>query len=124
MNAMTPPAVDRAPPVLNPLDPAFIADPYPLYHRLRDTAPVHKTPLGFWVLSRYEDVALSLKDRRFGKDFAGSIRRRYGADFDWTGAGGYPDSSPPTDNARQLCVMLSGVFDAIASSINLPSLRR
>ena len=80
MNAMTPPAVDRAPPVFNPLDPAFIADPYPLYHHLRDTAPVHKTPLGFWVLSRYEDVALSLKDRRFGKDFAGSIRRRYGAD--------------------------------------------
>ncbi len=84
MNVMTSPAVaavdDRAPPVFNPLDPAFIADPYPYYHRLREVAPVYKTPQGYWLLSRYDDVALSLKDRRFGKDFAGSIKRRYGAD--------------------------------------------
>ena len=80
MNVATSPAADRAPPVFNPLDPAFISDPYPFYHRLRETAPVHKTPMGFWLLSRYEDVALSLKDRRFGKDFAGNIKRRYGAD--------------------------------------------
>ena len=78
MNVMTPPAVDRTPPVFNPLDPAFIADPYPFYHRLRETAPIYKTPMGFWLLSRYEDVAFSLKDRRFGKDFAGNIERRYG----------------------------------------------
>lgn len=80
MNVETSPTVDRAPPAFNPLDPAFIADPYPFYHRLRETAPVHRTPMGFWLLTRYEDVALSLKDRRFGKDFAGSIKRRYGAD--------------------------------------------
>ena len=28
------------------------ADPYPLYHRLRQTEPVHRTKLGMWVLSR------------------------------------------------------------------------
>ena len=78
MNDMTPPALDRAPPVFNPLDPAFIADPYPFYHRLRETAPVFKTPLGFWLLTRYEDISLALRDRRFGKDFVGNMVRRYG----------------------------------------------
>ena len=78
MNDMTPPTIDRAPPQFNPLDPAFIADPYPFYHRLREAAPVFKTPQGFWLLSRYDDVALALRDRRFGKDFAGNIERRYG----------------------------------------------
>jgi hypothetical protein len=80
MNDMTPPAVDRASLEFNPLDPAFIADPYPFYHHLREVAPVFKTPMGFWLLTRYEDVAASLKDRRFGKDFAANIQRRYGAD--------------------------------------------
>ncbi len=75
---MTPPALDRTPPAFNPLDPAFIADPYPFYHRMRETAPVFKTPLGFWLLTRYEDVSLALRDRRFGKDFVGNITRRYG----------------------------------------------
>src|SRR5258708_6647849 len=78
MNDMTRPALDRTPPPFNPLDPAFIADPYPFYHRMRETAPVFKTPMGFWLLTRYEDVALALRDRRFGKDFVGNIVRRYG----------------------------------------------
>jgi cytochrome P450 len=79
MNEMTPPSSDGSL-VFDPLSPAFIADPYPFYRRLREEAPVFKTPQGFWLLSRYEDVALSLRDRRFGKDFAGNITRRYGGD--------------------------------------------
>ncbi len=78
MNEMSPPVIDRTPPAFNPLDPAFIQDPYPFYHRLREAAPVFKTPMGFWLLSRYDDIALALKDKRFGKDFEGSIKRRYG----------------------------------------------
>ena len=31
-------------------------DPFPLYARLRDEDPVHRSPLGFWVLSRFHDV--------------------------------------------------------------------
>jgi len=80
MNDMTPPVQGSDPIVFNPLDPAFLADPYPFYHRLRETAPVFKTPMGFWLLSRYDDIAASLRDRRFGKDFAGNIQRKYGAD--------------------------------------------
>ena len=78
MNDMTPPALDGAPLEFNPLDPAFIADPYPFYRRLRETAPVFKTPQGLWLITRYEDVAFALRDKRFGKDFVGDIERRYG----------------------------------------------
>ena len=36
--------------------PSSCADPYPTYHRLRAEDPVHHSPLGFWVLTRYDDV--------------------------------------------------------------------
>ena len=40
-----------------PSDPAFLANPFPLYQRLRDTEPAHWAPgLKAWVLTRYEDV--------------------------------------------------------------------
>jgi cytochrome P450 len=52
----------------NPMDPEFLADPYPTYHRLRDEDPVHHSPLDFWVLTRYEDVAVVLRDPRFIKE--------------------------------------------------------
>ena len=51
----------------NPMDPEFLADPYPTYHRLRDEDPVHHSPLDFWVLTRYEDVVAVLRDPRFIK---------------------------------------------------------
>lgn len=39
------------------LDPEVLADPYPLYHRLRNEDPVHWDPfLHAWVVTRYEDV--------------------------------------------------------------------
>src|SRR5262245_50984200 len=57
----------------NPLDPDFVADPYPTYHRLRAEDPVHHSPLGFWVLTRYDDVVGALRDGRFGKEGIGAI---------------------------------------------------
>ena len=39
------------------LDPDVLANPYPLYHRLRTEDPVHWDPfLHAWVVTRYEDV--------------------------------------------------------------------
>ena len=68
------------PPSFDPLGPAFIKDPYPTYHHLRETAPVVKVAQGYWLLSRYDDVARALRDTgRFCKDFAGDMQRRYGA---------------------------------------------
>jgi cytochrome P450 len=39
-------------------EPGILADPYPLYHRLRSEDPVHWDPfLHAWVVTRYRDVA-------------------------------------------------------------------
>ena len=70
-----------AAPLFNPWAPGFIADPYPFYHRLRATDPMHLTPLGFYVASRHADVAAILRDKRFGKDFIGRITRRSGPEI-------------------------------------------
>ncbi|MGY4648290.1 cytochrome P450 [Mycobacterium sp. URHB0021] len=43
--------------VLDPYDYDFHEDPYPYYRRLRDEAPLyHNEELGFWALSRHQDV--------------------------------------------------------------------
>ena len=43
------------------LDPAVVADPYPLYRRLRTEDPVHWDPfLHAWVVTRYADVVTVL----------------------------------------------------------------
>src|SRR5216684_2680248 len=52
----------------NPLLPEFHANPYPFYHQLREKDPVHETSMGFWVLTRYDDVVMSLRDPRFGRE--------------------------------------------------------
>src|SRR5260370_39838141 len=53
-------------------NPRFKADPYPTYARLRTDSPVAPTRLPdgreAWLVSRYEDAALGLKDARFAKD--------------------------------------------------------
>jgi len=47
----------------SPYDYEFHDDPYPLYTRLRAEAPVYRNDeLGFWVLSRYDDVAAGFRD--------------------------------------------------------------
>jgi cytochrome P450 len=49
------------------LTPEGRQDPYPRYKRIRELAPVHRSGLGFWVLTRYEDCQQLLRDARFGK---------------------------------------------------------
>jgi pimeloyl-[acyl-carrier protein] synthase len=45
------------------LDPEVLANPYPLYNRLRTEAPVHWDPfLHAWVVTRYVDVVRVLHD--------------------------------------------------------------
>ena len=54
----------------DPSDPAFIADPYPVYRRLRDEHPVLWNPeTGQWLLSRHADVNRLLRDRRLGRTY-------------------------------------------------------
>jgi len=57
------------PPVFDPFAPGFTDDPYPQYATLRSGAPAGRHPLGFWLLTRYEDVSgllragMSVEDR-------------------------------------------------------------
>ena len=47
----------------DPYDYVIDADPYPVWRRLRDEAPVyHNETLDFWALSRYDDVLRGLLD--------------------------------------------------------------
>src|SRR2546425_28746 len=65
----------------NPFLPEFVADPYPFYARLRAEDPVHQSPLGLWVLTRYDDVARVLRDPRFGrKGFDELVDARFGTE--------------------------------------------
>jgi beta-dihydromenaquinone-9 omega-hydroxylase len=49
--------VTQAPLSYDPFAADVVADPYPWYRRLQAEAPLyHQDALGFWVLSRYEDV--------------------------------------------------------------------
>jgi cytochrome P450 len=49
------------PPLFDPFAPGFTDDPYPQYAALRAQAPVHRHPIGFWLLTSYEDVSWLLR---------------------------------------------------------------
>ncbi|MDD9370101.1 MAG: cytochrome P450 [Acidimicrobiales bacterium] len=47
----------------DPFEAAVVADPYPVYRWLRDTSPLHHSPVtDTYVLSRYDDVAWAIAD--------------------------------------------------------------
>ncbi|MGE5136050.1 MAG: cytochrome P450 [Gemmatimonadota bacterium] len=57
-------------PLFDPFAPGFTDDPYPQYASLREAAPVYRHPMGFWLLTHYDDVSwllrapgLSVEDR-------------------------------------------------------------
>ena len=65
--------------LFDPWLPEFHADPYPFYKRLREREPVHRSPLGFWVVTRYEDCVAVLRDQRFGREeFQQMLSQVYG----------------------------------------------
>src|SRR5215472_11985997 len=75
----------------NPFLPEVREDPYPTYHALREADPVHRSPfMDIWVLTRYQDVALVLRDHRFLAD------RRLGE--------GYQEV-PDLDDTRSMLVL-------------------
>jgi len=59
-------------PNVNIASSEFKANPFPFYARLRSEAPVYRTVLpdkrNAWLITRYQDAAVVLKDDRFSKD--------------------------------------------------------
>ncbi|WP_431040578.1 cytochrome P450 [Streptomyces sp. P1-3] len=48
-------------PLFNPFAEGFTDNPYPQYALLREAAPVYAHPMGFWVITRYQDVSALLR---------------------------------------------------------------
>src|SRR5215469_1564758 len=65
----------------------FKANPFPFYARLRAEAPVYRTALPTketaWLITRYDDVAMVLKDERFVKDTANALTPQQVANQLW-----------------------------------------
>ncbi|UMP04099.1 cytochrome P450 [Amycolatopsis sp. EV170708-02-1] len=62
----------------DPLDPAFLADPYPIYRELRERHPVHwHRTLESWVVSRYSHCLAVLENT----DAFGADPRKIGEDL-------------------------------------------
>lgn len=54
----------------DPLDPRFIADPYPAYARIREASAIHRRPGDHLrYLTRHDDVYAAFRDRRLGTTF-------------------------------------------------------
>src|SRR4051812_46372938 len=49
-------------PVYHPFGRDTWRDPFTLYQQLRDEDPVHRSPHGYWVLTRFDDVFNAARD--------------------------------------------------------------
>jgi cytochrome P450 len=98
-------------------------DPYPWYARLRELDPIHRASIGdFWTLTRYDDISVAVKDKRFIRNFA-DMRRRNGRRV---------DSSRPFDRHQPIWFVWSNppefvpkraVYGAAFSRSNVENLR-
>ena len=95
--------------VFNPLMPEFHSNPYPFYRALREEDPVHQSPLGFWVCTRYDDAVMILRDSRFGREgMAKRMEARLGLTQDTSRARDMLFQDPP-DHTR-LRALVSRAF--------------
>jgi cytochrome P450 len=82
--------------VMDIRDPVFVADPYPVFDRLRgEGRAVRHDGLGLWLAVRHADADAVLRERRLGRIF----RERQPADvwetFNWLHADSILDCEPP-----------------------------
>lgn len=80
--------------VYDPFSVAFQEDPFPVYERLREEAPIYRSEKwGFWALSRYDDVRNALLDPV-------TFINHPGIDLDATNDQGGEGNIPNLDNPR------------------------
>ena len=85
----------------DPDDPAFVANPYPVYEQLREHAPVlYDESTEHWLVSRYADVNAMLRDRRFGRTYLHAATHA---------TMGHPD--PPPSHAPFWHLINHGILD-------------
>lgn len=70
----------------DPYDVDIVTDPYPVYARLRDEAPIyHNGRYDFWALSRHADVDAALSDWETFSNSRSDILELIKSDFDMPG---------------------------------------
>ncbi len=134
----------------DPYDVGIVADPYPVYARLREEAPIyHNERYGFWALSRHADVEKALADWETFSNSRSDILELIKSDFDMP-PGVMMFEDPPMhtllrglmsrvftprrmaeieDQIRQFCVRCldplvgSGGFDIIAELASMMPMR-
>ncbi|RAJ32088.1 cytochrome P450 [Kitasatospora sp. SolWspMP-SS2h] len=62
--------------------PEGLADPYSRYRRLREAAPVHRSTLGTWVLTGYDDVDEFLRSKQVEKDIHIWMANRFSGEWE------------------------------------------
>jgi cytochrome P450 len=93
--------------MFNPFAPGYADNPYPHLAELRAGEPVHQHPMGFWLLTRYEDVnavlrsGMSVELRNLG---GGRLREQrqeaVGEEPQWAGAELSMLDRDPPDHTR------------------------
>lgn len=134
----------------DPYDTGIVADPYPVYARLRDEAPLYRNErYDFWALSRHADVEKALSDWETFSNSRSDILELVKSDFDMP-PGVMMFEDPPMhtllrglmsrvftprrmaeieDQIRQFCVRCldplvgSGGFDIIAELASMMPMR-
>ncbi|MFD0662092.1 cytochrome P450 [Thermocatellispora tengchongensis] len=64
----------------NPFDPAFRADPYPVYRKIAEAGPVTRTPGGTVVVTGHREVSAALRDPLIGWGDGQSVAEHFGRD--------------------------------------------
>ena len=62
--------------LFSPMAPRVRKNPYPIYHRLREQDPVHFSPFGTCLLTRYADAVAVLRDKRFSVEHRNYVDER------------------------------------------------
>jgi cytochrome P450 len=105
----------------DPYDREILADPYPIFRRLRDEAPVYyNEAFDFYALSRFDDVQAALKERMVFSSKEGVILDMIQADFEMPPGTLIHDEPPIHTIHRQL---LSRVFTPKAMNAIEPEVR-
>jgi cytochrome P450 len=82
--------------LFSPMAPRVRANPYPVYERLRSLDPVHLSPFGTALLTRYDDALFVLRDKRFSVQHRDYVDHRPGVE------GSLLDSFGPAPSERDM----------------------
>jgi cytochrome P450 len=83
----------------DPFDPAFRADPYPVYRKLLAAGPVTRTPLGLWAVMGHRECSAVLRDPRFGHGDGQLVASQFTKDADGNTVRPFIFADPP-DHTR------------------------